>query len=120
MIVAADDAVLGFIGPKVGGLCYGSFSVLPAIVGRHKANELLFTCDQIDAKEAFRIGLVNKVVPKAELMPEAIEMARKIAQWPVASIKFTKRAMRTALASESHQQAMEEGWQAILGSMASK
>ena len=118
IIIAADNTVLGFIGPKVGALCYGSFTVLPAIVGRHKANELLFTCDQISAEEACRIGLVNKVVPHAELMPAALEMAAKIAQWPVASIKYTKRAMRMAVASEVHKAAVDQGWQAIIGAMA--
>jgi enoyl-CoA hydratase len=117
IIIASEDTVLGFIGPKVGGLCYGSFTVLPAVVGRQKANELLFTCEQISAEEACRIGLVNQVVPQEELMSAALEMAEKIAQWPVASIKYTKRAMRMALASESHQQALDEGWRAILGVM---
>ena len=120
IIIAADNTIFGFIGPKVGGLCYGSFTVLPAIVGRQKANELLFSCDQIDAKEALRIGLVNKIVSFAELMPSAVEMAKKIIQWPVASIKFTKRAMRIPLVSDAHQEAVTQGWEAILGSMASK
>jgi len=117
IIIASENAVLGFIGPKVGGLCYGSFTVLPAVVGRLKANELLFTCDQISAEEACRIGLVNKVVPQEELMSAAVEMAEKIAQWPVVSIKYTKRAMRMALANETHKEALDEGWRAILGSM---
>ena len=117
IIIASENTVLGFIGPKVGGLCYGSFTVLPAVVGRHKANELLFTCDQISAEEACRIGLVNKVVPQEELMSAAVEMAEKIAQWPVVSIKYTKRALRMALANDTHQQAINEGWRAILGAM---
>ena len=117
IIIASENAVLGFIGPKVGGLCYGSFTVLPAVVGRLKANELLFTCDQISAEEACRIGLVNKVVPQEELMSAALEMAEKIAQWPTVSIKYTKRAMRMALANETHKEALNEGWRAILGSM---
>jgi enoyl-CoA hydratase/carnithine racemase len=118
MIIASEDAILGFIGPKVGALCYGAFTVLPAIVGRHKANELLFTCDQISAVEAYRIGLVNKVVPQDELMTAAIEMAQKIAQWPSVSIKYTKRAMRMPVASEIHKDALDQGWRAILGAMA--
>ena len=89
--------------------------MLPALVGRHKANELLFTCDQIDAQEAHRIGLVNKVVPHPELMPTALAMAEKIAQWPVASIKYTKRAMYMPLANEVHQDAVEQGWRANPG-----
>ena len=87
-------------------------------MGRHKANELLFTCDQISAQEGYRIGLVNKVVPQDELIAAAIEMAQKIAQWPTASIKYTKRAMRMTLANEIHKDALDEGWRAILGAMA--
>jgi enoyl-CoA hydratase len=114
IIVASENAVLGFIGPQVGGLCYGSFTVLPAIVGRHKANELLFTCDQISAKEAFRIGLVNKVVSHKELMPAALKMAKKIMKFSPLSIKYTKRALRIALVSDAHKKGLEEGWSLIL------
>ena len=118
IIIASENTILGFIGPKVGALCYGAFTVLPAVVGRHKANELLFTCDQISAEEGYRIGLVNKVVPHDELIPAAVEMAGKIAQWPPVSIKYTKRAMRMAVANEIHKDALNEGWRAILRTMA--
>jgi len=83
-------------------------------VGRHKANELLFTCDQISAEEAFRIGLVNKVVPHEELMQTSIEMAEKIMKFSHLSIKYTKRALRTALVNDAHKSALEEGWPVIL------
>jgi len=114
IIIASENARLGFIGPRVGALCYGSFTVLPAVVGRHKANELLFTCEQISAEEGYRIGLVNKVVAHHELMPAAVDMARKIAQWPPHAIKYTKRAMRMAVANEIHKDALNEGWRAVL------
>lgn len=118
IIIAAENTRMGFIGPKVSGLCYGSFTVLPAVVGRHKANELLFTCDQITAAEGYRIGLVNKVVPNEELLSSALAMADKIAQWPLGAIKYTKRAMRMPLANEAHKNALSEGWPEILGGMA--
>jgi enoyl-CoA hydratase/carnithine racemase len=114
IVVASENAVLGFIGARVGGLCYGSFSVLPAVVGRSKANELLFTCDQISAEEAHRIGLVNKVVPHEQLMTAVLEMAEKIMKSPPLSIKYTKRALRTALVNHVHREALEDGWRAIL------
>ena len=47
-----------------------------------------------------------------------MEMGGKIAQWSPASITYTKRAMRMALASEMHKGALSEGWRAILGAMA--
>ncbi|MCD4718218.1 MAG: enoyl-CoA hydratase/isomerase family protein [Desulfobacterales bacterium] len=117
IIIASENTVLGFIGPKVRALCYGAFTVLPTIVGRHKAAELLLTCDQINAEEGYRIGLVNKVVPHDELISAAVEMAKKIAQWPAVSIKYTKRALRTTLANETHKQALNEGWPLVLGAM---
>lgn len=117
IIIASENTVLGFIGPKVRALCYGAFTVLPTIVGRHKAAELLLTCDQISAEEGYRIGLVNKVVPHDELISAAVEMAKKIAQWPAVSIKYTKRALRTTLANETHKQALNEGWPLVLGAM---
>ncbi len=117
IIIASENTVLGFIGPKVRALCYGAFTILPTIVGRHKAAELLLTCDQISAEEGYRIGLVNKVVPHDELISAAVEMAKKIAQWPAVSIKYTKRALRTTLANEAHKQALNEGWPLVLGAM---
>jgi len=91
---------------------------LPAIAGRHQAAELLFTCDQISAEGGYPIGLVNKVVPYDELISAAVEMAKKIAQWPQASIKYTKRAMRMTLTNETHKHALNEGWRTIPGAMA--
>ena len=117
IIIASDDSVLGFIGPRVGGICYGALSLLPKAVGRHNANELLFTCEQISAEEGQRIGLVNKVVPYDQLMQTAQETAQKILQFPALSIKFTKRAMRIALATEEHQNTLKEAWPEILNGM---
>ena len=51
-------------------------------------------------------------------MSAAMDMAKKIAQWPEASIKYSKRAMRMAVASEIHKDAVDEGWKAIMGAMA--
>ena len=116
IIVASEKAILGFIGARLGSLCEGSFTVLPAVVGRHRASELLFTCEQISAEEAYRIGLVNKVVPHEQLMPAALEMAEKIMKSAPLSIKYTKRALRTALVNDAHRSALEEGWPVILPS----
>ena len=107
--VASDDAILGFIGPLVGGLCYGSFSVLPAVVGRGKASELLFTCERIDAEEAYRIGLVNKVVPQEQLMPAVVEMAEKIMKAAPLSIKYTKRMLSQRFFGVDYKALLQEG-----------
>ncbi|MDY6850741.1 MAG: enoyl-CoA hydratase/isomerase family protein [Thermodesulfobacteriota bacterium] len=118
IIVASENSQCGFIGALIGAFCYGTFTILPQVVGRQKANELLFTCDRISAEEALKIGLVNKVVPHEELMPAAIEMAEKIMRCPPLSIKHTKRGLRTALINEEHKKAVDEGWGELLIQMA--
>lgn len=92
--VAADDSVLGFIGPLIGGLCFSAFSILPQVVGRGKVNELLFTCSRISGEEAYKIGLVNKVVSSEQLMPAALELAQQIATVAPLSLKYSKRMLR--------------------------
>ena len=114
LIIASEDTIISFIATKLGGLCFASFTVLPTIVGRKKANELLLTSDEIKAEEAQRIGLVNKVLPREKLMTAAMEMADKIAKIPPLSIKYTKRALRTPLVNDAHMKALEEAWPMIL------
>jgi enoyl-CoA hydratase len=78
-------------------------------VGITKAKELLYTGDVVDAREALRIGLVNKVVPVASLLEEARAMALKIAKQPGEALKATKlcvnagcnMGLKSALAYES-------------------
>lgn len=78
--IASENAKLGQ--PEVGlGITpgFGGTQRLSRVVGLAKAKEMIFTGDMIDANEAFRIGLVNRVVKKEELMDEALNMAKKIA-----------------------------------------
>jgi enoyl-CoA hydratase/carnithine racemase len=72
----------------------GGFYRLPALVGPSKAAELLLTGDVIDAAEALRIGLVSKVVPHAQLMPESAALAAKIAANPPLAVRATKEGLR--------------------------
>lgn len=72
---------------------------LPRIVGVPKALELILTSDWIDAKEAERIGLVNRVVPHEELEKAAKELASKIAKAPPLALKMAKRAVYHGLQS---------------------
>lgn len=97
IIIAADNTTLRFTGPTVGSVDPGSILLLPAMVGLNRASELLFTCERINAEEAYRIGMVNKVVPHKELMPAALEMAGKITRMAPLSLKYTKRALRWGL-----------------------
>lgn len=113
--VAADDSVLGFIGPLIGGLCYSAFSILPQVVGRGKASELLFTCSRISAEEAYRIGLVNKVVPREQLMPAAVELAEQITKVEPLLLKYSKRMLRQDFFSTDYKDRLREGLKAISG-----
>jgi enoyl-CoA hydratase len=91
MIVAADDARFGE--PEIR---YGSGPValiMPFVLGQKKTNELLFTGDAIDAADALRLGLVNRVVPGAELESAVEDLVRKIAPTPLAVLKLTKLAL---------------------------
>jgi len=117
MVIAGDDTTIGFIGAEIGGLCYGAYTVLPAVVGHKQANELLMTCKRISAEEAYRINLVNKVVPSDQVLDAALEMAERIAKLPSKSIQYTKKAMRAPLASDHHLNVVNEAWKDILGDM---
>ena len=73
---------------------------LPRLVGLAKALEFMYTGARIDAKEAERLGLVNKVVPHDELIKEAKDMAKKIAEAAPMAIELTKWATNKALTSD--------------------
>jgi len=83
---------------------------LPRLVGMGKAKELIFTGGHIDAEEAYRIGLVNKVTEKENLMEETYKMADKIKSNSHVAVKYAKEAMNrgtetdieTAIAYESN------------------
>jgi len=96
--IASENAKLGQ--PEVNlGLIpgYGGTQRLARLVGKGKAKELIFTGDMVDASEALRIGLVEKVVPQAELLKTAKEMAHKIISKGPLAIKAAKRAINLGL-----------------------
>jgi enoyl-CoA hydratase/carnithine racemase len=78
----------------------GGAHFLPRLVGVAKALELFWTADFIDAAEAERIGLVNKVLPDAELMPFVRAVAAKIAHAPALSVRLIKRAVQQGLRND--------------------
>ena len=89
LIVAADDAV--FQNPVLRMTGAGvELLVEPWELGMRKAKEFLFTGDKIDAQEAWRLGLVNKVVPRAELASATRELADKVALVPPITAEMVK------------------------------
>jgi len=94
MIVAADNAVFGFPEMNAGMTVTGGASkLLPMIVGLNRARELMLTGDFIDAKEGYRIGLVNKLVPLGEEEAAAEALARKVMSRAPLAITQHKRLL---------------------------
>ncbi len=97
MRVASERAKFGELFLRVGLIPDEAQLILPRLVGLAKAYELVLTTDIIDANEAYRIGLVNKVVPHEELMTATMELATKIASKPPISLQLAKEGIRRGL-----------------------
>ena len=96
--IASDTARFGTPEAKLGAIpAGGGTQRLPRIIGITKAKELIFTGELIEAEEAYRVGLVNKVVPVDQLMDEAKALARKIAENPPLAVRFAKRAINAGM-----------------------
>jgi enoyl-CoA hydratase len=96
--IASEDARFGL--PEVGlGIipAAGGTQTLPRIVGRARAIELLLAKGLVSSEEAYRIGLVNRVVPRDKLFQSAEEMARKIASYHPAAVRNAKQAVTRGL-----------------------
>ncbi|MGI1657882.1 MAG: enoyl-CoA hydratase-related protein [Desulfitobacterium sp.] len=72
---------------------FGGTQRLPRLVGSGRASEILLTTDIINAEEAFRMGLVNRVYPKEELLGQAVDMAKKISSKAPIAVQLTKSAI---------------------------
>jgi enoyl-CoA hydratase len=94
--IASDNAKFGQPETGLGILPgFGGTQRLARLVGKGRAKELIFTCDMIDANEAYRIGLANKVVPQAELLDTCKAMAEKIMSKGSYAISLAKEAINT-------------------------
>jgi naphthoate synthase len=93
LTIAADNAVFGQTGPKVGSFDGGfGSSYLASIVGQKKAREIWYLCRQYNSEEALQMGLVNKIVPVNKLEGEGIKWAKEILQHSPMAIRVLKSA----------------------------
>ena len=105
--IAAQDARFGFPETGVGmTVTTAGTKLLSQLVGLGKAKELIFVGEFIDADEAARIGLVNRVVRGEDLMEEAMGVARKIAERSPLALRLSRSAIEQGLHS-SFEQALE-------------
>lgn len=113
--IAADEATLGDLHARIGLVPdMGGSQRLPRLIGMARAKELIFTGDTMTGKEAERIGLVNKAVPREKLQAETMALARKLAKGPTVALGLAKMALnrstetdvRTGMQFEAQAQAL--------------
>jgi enoyl-CoA hydratase len=117
-IIASDDSVFGqpeaIIGLSAGG---GAPVFLPRLLPPGKATQMLMTGEPISAREAYRLGMVNEIYPRAELMPAVLRIANTIASNSPTAVQAVKRAVVMG-AGEPIEQAsaimMEAHWRSVV------
>lgn len=106
IIIASEDAE--FVDHAVSfGIDGVEYFAHPWEMGPRKAKEFLFTSDWMTAAEAHRLGMVNQVVPRAQLQEVALEMAKKIARKPLFALKLAKEAVNAAEDAQGRVTAMQ-------------
>jgi len=117
-IIASDDAVFGqpeaMVGLSAGG---GSPVFLPRVLPPGKAMQMLMTGEPITAQEAHRLGMVNELHPRAELMGAALRIAEKIADNSPTAVQAVKRAVQNGQGEPVEQAVaimMDEHWRSVV------
>ena len=117
-IIASDDAVFGqpeaIVGLSAGG---GAPVFLPRLLPPGMAMQMLMTGESISAQEAYRLGMVNKVYPRAELMPAVLRIAEAIASNSPTAVQAVKRAVVLGTGEPIEQAAsimMEQHWRSVV------
>jgi dihydroxynaphthoic acid synthetase len=94
LIIAADDAVFGQTGARVGACpTVGATQYIPRLIGERLAREMIFLCRTFTAEEAVRIGLINRVVPKAQLRTATEEWCASIKSFSGQTLRATKKSL---------------------------
>ncbi len=107
LAIAADDAVFGE--PEIRFSNVGPGLVMPFVVGLRRARELLYLGDTIDAETALRWGMINRVVPRAELPAATLKFARRLALISPESLAATKLATRRGAEAAGFRNAIHAG-----------
>ena len=117
-IIASEEAVFGqpeaMVGLSAGG---GSPVFLPRVLPPGKAMQMLMTGEPITAQEAYRLGMVNEVLPKAELMNAVLSIAEKIADNSPTAVQAVKRAVQMGQGEPVEQAVaimMDEHWRSVV------
>lgn len=98
LTIAADNARFGQTGPRVGSFDGGfGASYLARIVGQKKAREIWYLCEQYDARQALEMGLVNTVVPLAELEATTVAWCRRIMEHSPLALRMVKSSFNAEL-----------------------
>jgi enoyl-CoA hydratase len=96
--IASESAKFGLVELRIGAVPgAGGMQRLPRLVGITKAKEIIYTAQRIDAQEAYRIGLINKIVPEDTLMGEAENLARTFMDFPPHGLKIAKRCINEGM-----------------------
>jgi dihydroxynaphthoic acid synthetase len=94
LVIASDDAVFGQTGAVVGACpTVGATQYLPRIVGERLAREMILCARRFNAKEAVEIGLINKCVPKSELLKETLAWCERIKTLSPQTLRMTKKSL---------------------------
>jgi enoyl-CoA hydratase len=106
LIVASENAI--FVDNTVAmGIAGAEFFNHPYEVGVRKAKEMLFTSDSVTARDAYRLGMVNHVVPAEELTAFVLDLACRIAEQPLFGLKLAKEAVNAAQDNQGRVNAMQ-------------
>jgi enoyl-CoA hydratase len=104
--LAAENATFGE--PEIRHFALSPLLLLPYFANNSKAmHYLYYSGDTISAEEALKLGLISKIVPPDQLLPEALRIARRIAQVPAYAVQLTKRSIKAAYEMMGFKNAME-------------
>ena len=94
LVISADDGVFGQTGAKVGACpTVGATQYIPRLIGDRLAKEMIFLCRTFPAEEAVKIGLINKVVPKADLRRATEEWCQQMKGYSGQTLRATKKSL---------------------------